>query len=135
MKNKQKSRRSFVKTSAKTIAAGMVFSHLPIFSNANVVGQEKLKLGLVGCGGRGTGAVFQALAASKSVQLVAMGDVFQHEIDKSFKRVTRDFPDQINVPEERRFLGFDAFKNVISACVRLFWQHPRRFGQSILRRR
>ncbi len=116
MKNNQKSRRSFVKTTAKTVAAGMVFSHLPLFSNANVVGQEKLKLGLVGCGGRGTGAVFQALTASKSVQLVAMGDVFQHEIDKSFKRVTRDFPDQITVPEERRFLGFDAFKNVIAAC-------------------
>ncbi len=114
--NNLNSRRNFVKTSAKTVAAGMVFSHMPIFSSANVLGQEKLKLGLVGCGGRGTGAAFQALTASKSVQLVAMGDVFQHEIDKSFQLASKDFIDQVDVPKERRFLGFDAFKEVIAVC-------------------
>jgi len=110
------SRRTFVKTSAKTVAAGMVFSHLPLFSNANVLGQEKIKLGLVGCGGRGTGAAFQALTASKSVQLVAMGDVFKHELDNSLQQISDKFAEQIDMPKERQFLGLDAFKKVISEC-------------------
>ena len=111
-----KTRRQFVKNAAKTVAAGMVFSHLPVFSSAHVLGQEKVKLGLVGCGGRGTGAAFQALTASKSVQLVAMGEVFQHEMDTSFTNVSKQFPDQVDVPKERQFLGLDAFKNVIAEC-------------------
>jgi len=115
-KNNKTNRRTFVKTSAKTLAAGMVFSHLPLFSNANVLGQEKIKLGLVGCGGRGTGAAFQALKASRSVQLVAMGDVFKHELDNSFQRISDQFAEQIDVPEERRFLGLDAYKKVIAEC-------------------
>lgn len=113
---KNTTRRTFVRNTAKTVAAGMVFSHLPLFSSAHVLGEEKVKLGVVGCGGRGTGAVFQALTASKSVQLVAMGDVFQHEMDNSYQRVTKDFPDQVDVPKERQFLGLDAYENVISEC-------------------
>ncbi|MCM4173838.1 gfo/Idh/MocA family oxidoreductase [Arenibacter sp. TNZ] len=109
-------RRTFVKTTAKTLAAGMVFSHLPIFSSANVLGQEIIKLGLVGCGGRGTGAIFQALMASKSVQLVAMGDVFRHELDNSLQQVSAKFSDQVAVPKERQFLGLDAFEKVIAEC-------------------
>ncbi|TQO38235.1 putative dehydrogenase [Arenibacter algicola] len=115
-KQNETSRRTFVKTSAKTLAAGMVFSHLPIFSSANVLGQEKIKLGLVGCGGRGTGAIFQALTASKSVQLVAMGDVFKHELDNSLQQVATKFSDQVAVPKERQFLGLDAFEKVIAEC-------------------
>ena len=98
------------------MAAGMVFSHLPVFSNFNVAGQQQIKLGLVGCGGRGTGAVFQALTASKAVQLVAMGDVFQHELDASFQQVNKNFSDQVDIPLERQFLGLEAFKNVIETC-------------------
>lgn len=113
---KKHTRRTFIKNTSKTIAAGMVFSHLPVFSNNLIEGQEKIKLGLVGCGGRGTGAIFQALTASKSVQLVAMGDVFQHELDNSFQLASKDFSDQINVPRERQFLGLEAFKNVIDEC-------------------
>ncbi len=109
-------RRKFIKQTSKTVAAGMVFSHLPVFPRAHVFGQEKIKLGLVGCGGRGTGAIFQALTASKSVQLVAMGDVFQHELDNSFQRVSKDFPEQVDVPRERQFLGLEAYKNVIDEC-------------------
>lgn len=113
---KNNSRRTFVKNTAKTVAAGMVFSHLPAFSSANVGGQDKIKLGVVGCGGRGTGALFQALTASKSVQLVAMGEVFQHELDSSFQRASKDFPDQVDVPKERQFLGLNAYRSVIDEC-------------------
>lgn len=113
---KENTRRTFIKNTSKTVAAGLVFSHLPSFANTNVVGQERLELGLVGCGGRGTGAVFQALAASKSVQLVAMADVFQHELDNSFQLVSKDFANQVDVPIERQFLGLDGYKKVIDTC-------------------
>lgn len=113
---KPTTRRTFVKTSAKTAAAGLVFAQLPVFSSANVLDQNRIKLGLIGCGGRGTGAIFQALTASKSVHLVAMGDVFRHEMDSSLQQVSKDFPDQVDVPRERQFLGLEAFKNVIAEC-------------------
>ena len=116
MEPKITDRRSFVKTSTKAVAAGLIFSHLPAFSSTGMFGQDRLKLGIVGCGGRGTGAVFQALKASKSVQLVAMGDVFKHEIDASYQRISNQFKDQVDVPEERRFLGLDAFAKVIAEC-------------------
>jgi len=116
MIEKENKRRNFIKQTSKTVAAGMVFGHLPVFASANVAAQEKIRLGLVGCGGRGTGAIFQALTASKSVQLVAMGDVFQHELDNSFQRVSKDFSNQVDVPRERQFLGLEAFKNVIDEC-------------------
>jgi len=128
MKNQDKiDRRTFVKTSAKTLATGMVFSHLPIFSSANVLGKEKIKLGLVGCGGRGTGAIFQALTTSKSVQLVAMGDVFKHELDNSLQQVSTKFSDQVAVPKERQFLGLDAFKKVIAECDAVILATPPAF--------
>lgn len=113
---KKHTRRAFIKKTSKTVAAGMVFSNLPVFSNTNVLGQEKIKLGLVGCGGRGTGAIFQALTASKSVQLVAMGDVFQHELVNSLQLASKDFPSQVDVPRVRQFLGLEAFKGVIAEC-------------------
>lgn len=113
---KKNTRRIFIKNTSKTVAAGLVFSHLPVFSNTKVLGQQKIKLGLVGCGGRGTGAIFQALSASESVQLVAMGDVFQHELDNSFQLVSKDFPDRVDVPRERQFLGLEAFIDVIDVC-------------------
>jgi len=115
-KEKDTSRRTFVKNTAKTVVAGMVFSHLPVFANAHVLGQEKIKLGLVGCGGRGTGAVFQALTASKSVQLVAMGEVFQEQLDTSLQSISKDFTTQVDVPKERQYTGLDAYKKVIAEC-------------------
>jgi predicted dehydrogenase len=126
-KMKKNTRRSFLKNSSKTMAAGLVFSHLPVFSNISINGQQKIKLGLVGCGGRGTGAVFQALIASKSVQLVAMGDVFQHELDNSFQLASKDFTSQIDVPSERQFLGLDAFKYVIDSCDAVILATPPAF--------
>ncbi|MGB5555771.1 MAG: Gfo/Idh/MocA family oxidoreductase [Flavobacteriaceae bacterium] len=127
MENNNSSRRTFVKTTAKTVAAGMVFGHMPLFANAKGQGQERIRLGLVGCGGRGTGAVFQALTASKSVQLVAMGDVFQHELDVSVQNISKDFQDQFQVVKEQRFLGLEAYKSVIDNCDAVILATPPAF--------
>ncbi|GAB5476310.1 MAG: Gfo/Idh/MocA family oxidoreductase [Maribacter sp.] len=113
---KENKRRTFIKNSSKTLAASVVFGHLPSLSSTDNLGQRSLKLGLVGCGGRGSGAAFQALTASKAVQLVAMGDVFKHELDKSLQLISKEFSNQVDVPGNRQFLGLEAYKNVIDAC-------------------
>ncbi|MGC3969364.1 MAG: twin-arginine translocation signal domain-containing protein [Pirellulales bacterium] len=69
------SRREFLKTSG-VVAAGAVAGSLSIARSAHAAGSDVLKIGLVGCGGRGTGAALQALKADKNVKLVALGDVF-----------------------------------------------------------
>ena len=109
-------RRAFIKTSSKSLAAGLILNPIPLFPNVNILGQEQIKLGLVGCGGRGTGAASQAITASKSVQLVAMADVFQNELDNSYRRLSSSFPDQVQVAKEHQFLGLDAYKKVIDSC-------------------
>ena len=89
MKTKQDnslSRRNFVKSS--TLATtGILSAGLPVGAMANVYGNKKLKLALVGCGGSGRGAVVQALQADENVELVAMADAFQDNVETSLKTV------------------------------------------------
>jgi len=73
-----------------------------------------IKLALVGCGGRGTGAVADAFAAKGGpVQLVAMADLFEHRLLSSHKHLTEGYGAKVNVPREQRFVGFDAYKKAI----------------------
>jgi predicted dehydrogenase len=78
--------------------------------------RETLKVGLVGCGGRGTGAAQQALSADSNVQLVAMGDLYPDRLKSSLKQIEQEAqPGKVDVPEARQFSGFDAYKKVIEA--------------------
>ena len=121
-------RRSFIQKSAMTASVTALTSALPkgVFAANN----ETLKIGLIGCGGRGTGAVSQALQASDTpVKLWAMGDLFPDQIKSSYellstgaaKRYDRDaFPSlskQMDVPKDRQFVGFDCFQKVIDSGV------------------
>jgi predicted dehydrogenase len=73
-----------------------------------------IKLALVGCGGRGTGAVGNAFATTGgSVKLVAMADLFEHRLASSLGRLAGAYPDKMDVPPERQFIGFDAYKKAI----------------------
>jgi predicted dehydrogenase len=73
-----------------------------------------IKLALIGCGGRGTGAVADAFAAKGGpVKLVAMADLFKPRLDGSFKNLQKVAADKVDVPPERRFVGFDAYKKAI----------------------
>ncbi len=74
-----------------------------------------LKAGLVGCGGRGTGAAFNFLRSGPNLQITALGDVFQHRIDRC-RTALRDRAG-VDVPEENCFVGFDAYKKVIDSDV------------------
>jgi len=82
---------------------------------ANVNGNKKLKIALVGCGGRGTGAIVQALQADENTELIAMADAFQDRVEKSLKAVQEHFDGvmKIKIKPKNLFSGFDAYKKAI----------------------
>ncbi len=101
-------RRTFIKGTTAALAA-------TIATKAWAAGGDTLRVGLIGCGGRGTGAAKQALSADPKTQLTAMGDAFADRIDISLKSLQKepDIASRIDVPAERCFTGFDAYKKVI----------------------
>ena len=104
-------RRDFLKTTAgATLAASLAFS-----GGVYAGGDDLLRVGLVGCGGRGTGAAAQALKADKNVKLVAMGDAFEDRLQSSLALLKKDpkLEGKIDVKPENCFVGFDAYKKVI----------------------
>ena len=114
---KKESRRSFVKKTA-AITSGVIASNIAIESFANVNENKKLNLAVVGCGGRGSGAVVQALTADDNVELVSMADTFRDRIDSSLKGINDHFGDsrKIKIKEKNLFVGFDAYKKAIDLC-------------------
>jgi len=117
------SRREFVKQTG-LFAGGMMI--LPKLAGANFFSgsDDVIKVALIGCGGRGTGAAMQALLSKQNVKLVAMADAFQDRLDRCYKTITSDdnedwsgakgnIKDKIDVPAERRFVGFDAYEKAI----------------------
>ena len=114
---KKESRRSFVKKTA-AITTGVITSNLPIQSFANVGENKKLKLALVGCGGRGSGAAVQALSADDNIELIAVSDVFRDRVESSLKGINDHFGDskKIKIKEKNIFIGFDGYKNAIDQC-------------------
>ena len=106
-------RRKFIK-SAGVLSGGILLSQLPVEKGAFGGGNDQLKLCVVGCGGRGTGAVFNALKTGHNVKLVAMAEAFQDNLDASYRNIINEFgPDKVEVPEENRFVGFDAYRKAI----------------------
>ncbi len=112
------SRRDFLKHSSVTTLAGAAALNLTLSSGVYAAGDETLKVGLVGCGGRGTGAANQALHADPSVKLVAVADVFRQQIDYSIENLKSnpEIADKVQVDEDHKFVGLDAYKSVIDAC-------------------
>ncbi|WP_080903013.1 Gfo/Idh/MocA family oxidoreductase [Parabacteroides sp. Marseille-P3160] len=136
------SRRSFLKNSALVGAAGMIGTggaasvltscgggekggankplkepgsyYVPELTDVAIDGQE-LKAGVIGCGGRGSGAAFNFLNAAKGVTIVALGDTFQDKVDGLAKKLKDE--KNIDIPEDKRFVGLDAYKQVIDSGV------------------
>ena len=116
MKNKRnKTRREFVKKTALATSA-LLSTPMSLEAMAKVNGERKLKLALVGCGGRGSGAVVHALTADDNVDLVAMADAFGDRIETSLIGIQEHFEGEkkIRVKEKNRFVGFDAYKKAIN---------------------
>ncbi len=111
------SRRTFLKSSAAVVASGALASNV-LASAAGVhtgAKSQPLRLGLVGCGGRGGGAVGDAFAADPDVTLVAMADVFPDHLQNKLRQLKRQHGDRIAVNEEAQFTGFDAFQQMFDA--------------------
>lgn len=117
------SRREFVKTTAITAGGLFVIPSL-LRAKAHIAGDDFIKIALIGCGGRGTGAALQALLTKQNVKLVAMADAFRDRLDECYQTLTADdisdwtgtegnVIEKLGVPEEHKFVGFDAYKKAI----------------------
>jgi myo-inositol 2-dehydrogenase / D-chiro-inositol 1-dehydrogenase len=114
--NNLTSRRDFLKTSALVGSALAAPAIMPgdLFGRENT---DTLRVGLIGCGGRGSGAASQALNADKNVVLTAMGDAFEDQLQKSLQSLQKDHADKVKVTPEKRFVGLDAYQKVIDSGV------------------
>ncbi len=106
------SRREFLNASGRIAAASALGAWA--IPSAYAAENNTIKVALVGCGGRGTGAAVNALSTkSGPTELVAMADVFDDRLQSSLGKLTSKFGKQVNVPKDRQFLGFDAYKKAI----------------------
>jgi len=110
-------RRDFIKTTGRLAAAsalaGVAIPHV------HAAGSDLIQVALIGCGGRGTGAASNAMATKQQgpIKLVAMADVFEHRLNESYDAIKKDCGDQVDVPPERKFIGFDAYKKAMD-CLK-----------------
>src|SRR6266404_303321 len=114
------SRRDFLKSSSTLAAAGAMAATLDIARSAHASVDDTIRVGLIGCGGRGRGAAVQALNADKGAKLVAIGDAFADHIEAGLRGFREQFgsePGKVDVPPDRCFTGFDAYKQVLGAGV------------------
>jgi myo-inositol 2-dehydrogenase / D-chiro-inositol 1-dehydrogenase len=106
------SRREFLSTSGRIAAASAL--GLVAVPAVHAAESNTIKVALVGCGGRGTGAAINALSTkSGPTELVAMADVFENRLQSSLGNLSKRFAKQVNVPNDRQFIGFDAYKKAI----------------------
>jgi myo-inositol 2-dehydrogenase/D-chiro-inositol 1-dehydrogenase len=105
-------RREFIKASA-LVAGGILLNQFS-FAGGHSSADDTIRIALIGCGDRGTGAAFQALSTTANVKLVAMADAFQDRMDSSYKALSEKFKQKVDVPQERRFTGFDAYQKAIA---------------------
>lgn len=116
MSTDRPTRRDFLKTTSGVAAAGL----MPGIAGAGVhSGQsDDIRVALVGCGGRGSGAAVNATRAKGGgVRLVAMADVFQDRLDSSHKNLSNALKDDFQVPTSRQFVGFDAYKRAMDLLM------------------
>lgn len=123
------SRRDFLRGTGAAVAASALPAALSVARAAHAAGDETLKIALIGCGGRGTGAASQALSTSGPVKLWAMADLFADKLQSSLEALCtgqdanydraahKGFAGKVEVPPERRFIGFDAYKQAIDSGV------------------
>jgi predicted dehydrogenase len=113
-----RSRREFIKTSGVAFG-GALAGGLAVARSAYAGGSDELKIGLIGCGGRGNGAADDALTANKGVRITALADAFADRLQGTLSNLKNKFGDRIDVPKERQCVGFDGYKHVIDSEVDL----------------
>jgi predicted dehydrogenase len=101
-------RREFIKTTA----AASLAAAMPRLPEAHAAGSDTIRVGVVGCGGRGTGAAIDCLSAAPGVEVVAMYDLFMDRIESSLKTIKEKHPDKVKVTPERMFTGFGGYEKL-----------------------
>ncbi len=110
-------RREFLKASAG-VTLGAIATGLPAHAFVHARGSDKLRVGLIGCGGRGTGAARDAVFADKGVEIYALGDLFRDKLDACRENL-QSLGEAFNVSDDRCFTGFDNYKGVIESGVQI----------------
>jgi predicted dehydrogenase len=110
------SRREFLQNTGRTAAASALVAGLAV-PRVHAAEDNTIQVALIGCGGRGTGAASNALSVPDGqIKLVAMADVFENKLNSSYKNLQR-FGDKFDVPEDRKFLGFDGYQKAMD-CLK-----------------
>src|SRR6056297_262100 len=106
-------RRDFMKRTTLAAGGGLLFGSLPVSASAYAGANDTLNVAVVGCGGRGTGAANQALTADEGVKIVALADAFRDRLDDCYNTLNERWGEtgRLDIPEERKFTGFDAYKH------------------------
>ena len=107
------SRRDFVKATALMSTAAMLSRAGGVFA----AGSDKIRVGVIGCGGRGTDAAMDCVRSSDNIEIVAMGDMFQDRLDSSLAWLSREVDDKVSVTGDTSFTGFDAYEKVIACDI------------------
>ncbi|MCO6459561.1 MAG: Gfo/Idh/MocA family oxidoreductase [Pirellulaceae bacterium] len=112
-------RRAFLQQSSAAMVGGSLAATLAGGQFAHAAGNDTLKIALVGCGGRGTGAAVNALNADENVRLTVMADAFADQLNKSRQALAAQFPnsDKLAVNDDQAFVGFDAYQKVMQTDV------------------
>jgi predicted dehydrogenase len=107
--------------SSRVASAAALVAGLDIARSAHAAGSDTIRIGFIGCGNRGTGACREALLAKGPTKLVAMGDLFGQRLENSLKNLQKyeDLRKKIDVPDDRKLLGFDAHEKVLQSGVDL----------------
>jgi len=107
------SRRKLIQTTGIAAAATLAGSMVP---KVHAAGSDLVQLALVGCGGRGSGAALNALSTTSGpIKLVAMADAFEDRLTKSYASLSKQKPKLVDVPGERKFIGFDAYQKALDS--------------------
>src|ERR1043166_509071 len=109
------SRRDFLKTTSSAAVGTAILGGLSVARSAHgASADDTLKIALIGCGGRGSGAANQALSTEGKTKLVAMADAFPDQLEGSLKNLKRQHGDKVAVTDDKKFIGFDAYKQAIA---------------------
>jgi len=116
---KKSSRREFLRTSTTAAAGAALAGRLSVARGAHAAGGDLIKIALIGCGGRGTGAARNALknAATANVKLVAVADAFKDRMENCLTSLRKQLPDRVDVPKERMFADMDGYQQAIDCDV------------------
>ncbi|HOX02120.1 MAG TPA: Gfo/Idh/MocA family oxidoreductase [Candidatus Paceibacterota bacterium] len=109
-------RRDFLKTSAALVGTAAL-GRLSIEQSAHAAGNGAIRIGLIGCGGRGTGAAINAMNAGRDVRLAGLADIFDERLQSSRAQLEKAKPDQVELKDAHCFVGFDAWQKLIASDV------------------